>query len=103
MRKSIVDIHTERINDLIFELTTLATEDILPSVKHVKRDLYGLSDSEILAVIGKKHPKSKDVTLWVRYAQEKVQEALGFLQQLSDELDDIEDEINRDEVNNARE
>ena len=103
MKDRVAQIHTERINELMYELTELSADDISVAIKHIKRDLNSITNEgkEFLTSIGKEPPKNKDVILWLHYGQEKVQEALGFLHQLSDELDDIEDEVNRDEINNA--
>ena len=105
MKDDVAQIHIERINSLVYELTELSSDDISGAIKHIRHDLYDSSEGfqELLDKIGKKPPKTKDVLLWLHYGQEKVRDALGYLQQLSDELDDIEDEINRDEVNNAGE
>lgn len=105
MKDSVAQIHTERIDDLMYELTELSADDISVAIKRIKHDLYSITDEgkEFLTSINKEPPKNRDVLLWLHYGQEKVRDALGYLQLLSDELDDIEDEVNRDEVNNARE
>lgn len=103
MKQSIADIHIDRINDLMYELIELSTGDVKTTINHIKEDCHFLGDEgkEFLLKIGKKPNRANDAIMWLHYGQEKVHDALGYLQQLADELDDIEDEINKDEVNNA--
>ena len=104
MKDRVAQIHIESINEIMFELSELLADDVTVSIKHIKRDLVSVTEEgqKFSEKIGKKPTKTKDALLWVHFGREKVQETLGYLQQLSDELDDIEDEINRDEVNNAK-
>lgn len=101
MKDRVAQIHIENINELMYDLTELSSDDVGVAIKHIKRDLTTITDEgrDFLISIGKKPMKTKDAILWLHYGQEKVHDALGCLQQLADELDDIEDEINRDEVN----
>ena len=97
-------IHVERIDQLMYEVIELST-DVGTPIKKVKHNLinrYGDASIEAQKKWGMRRSSVNDITIWLRYAREKTNEAIGFLQQLSDELDDIEDEINRDEVNNAK-
>lgn len=103
MKDKVAQIHVENINEIMFELSELLADDITVAIKRIKHDIVLITDDgrNFMETIGKKPPKTKDVLLWVHYGQEKVQETLGYLQQLVEELGDIEEEINRDEINNA--
>lgn len=104
MKDSAVRIHIETIDGLMYELTELSADDISTAIKHIKRDLCTITDEgrELMNHFGKRPTKTKDVILWLHYGQEKVHDAIDFLQHLLNELDSIEDEINRDEVNTAK-
>ena len=104
MKERVAQIHVENIESLVYELKELSADDISVAIKHINRDIDTITDEgrEFMNHIGKKPAKPKDVILWLHYGQEKVRDALGLLQQLLDELDSLEDEINRDEINNAK-
>ena len=96
MNSNTADIHIERMNSLFNDI--LYTEDDFSiALKKTRFELWGcFSDASDKT----KHKKSNCI-MWLKYCQEQTESLLSYYQQISEELSDIEEEINRDEVNNA--
>lgn len=97
MNSNTADIHIERLNSLFNDLL-YTQEDFSCSLKKTKYELWGCFSD---ASDNTKHKKSY-LLMWLKYCQEQTESLLSYYQQISEELSDIEEEINRDEVNNAK-
>lgn len=88
-------IHDERIGELQL-MHNEGWEDAEVGLKKTTHELWKCF-TDIDGISGKK----SDLVLWLHFSKEKVEEAMNALNMLADELDEIEEEITRDEVNNA--
>ena len=82
-------------------------QDINYSLKKVDQELFScyadLSGRRRHKYVdGKRVLYTDELVMWVRFCRDKLNDAVKTLEFLKATLDDIEDEINRDEVNNAK-
>lgn len=98
MNSNTADIHIERLDSLFCDILD-RQNDVQYSLKKTKYELWGCYGE----ISDKSKHKKEDLRMWLKYCQEQMSMTLASLQQMADELDDIEEELNKDEVNNANE
>lgn len=90
MNKSTQEIHSERIDYLVNEFCD-RWDDAKHSTKVINQTMWGCFTD---FPYGKKYKKS-DLTLWLGYGKEKLDEAMSLLNALAEEIDDIEKDLNK--------
>lgn len=96
MIKDTYDIHIERLEEL-YEKLHVEADDIIFNSKRVKEDLFHYNP------LSMRTPRADRLKVDIHVAQEDIQNTIANFQMILDELEDIEDEVNKDEVNNAGE
>lgn len=99
MNNKVQEIHRERLRYLMVE-SEFVQDDIGYCAKKVDHEMFSCY-SDIGKEIARKPHEPSTLLMWVRECREKATELVNFYQQIADELDDIEDEVNRDEVNSS--
>jgi len=92
MKKEVADIHIERLDTLFNEIVE-NQEDFVYSLKRTKNELWGLTSD---LADKSKHSEYK-LNLWHGFCQEMMEKILASLQAMSDELDDIKEELNEND------
>ena len=90
------DIYRERIKCLLDNFDP-DWQDAEYSMKKIDHELWGCF-SDTAHVIGEQH-KMGDLLMWLRFGKEKLNDAVNTLHMLQDELDDIEEEVRKHEIN----
>ena len=94
-------VFRDRIIDVVTQMDVTSSDMHYP-IKKIDQELFTLySDvSSGRDFFGKKHT-SKDLMHWLRYGREMAENYIKCLHELTDIIDEIEDEIRKDEVNIA--
>lgn len=87
-------IHRERIEQLR-EKTNQESDELAYELKKIDFELFKFGDASA------KKARPKFLITLLHMAQEDLNNTINNIQMIVDELTDIEDEINRDEINNA--
>lgn len=88
------EIHMERLEKLK-EKVNLESDDLQYNLNHVCNEIWKNSD------LSQQAPRRDRLILLLHVAREDFCNTIQNLQMIVDELDDIEDEVERHEVNNA--
>ena len=88
------EIHMERLEQLK-EKVNLESDDLKYNLNHVCNEIWRNSD------LSHQTPRRDRLILLLHVAREDFCNTIQNLQMIVDELDDIEDEVERHEVNNA--
>lgn len=96
MNNKVQEIHRERLYTLYDQIECIL-HDTEYSLKKVDSELWGCY-SDIGKEISSKPHKPSTLLLWLHECRDKATEMVNYYQQITEELDDIEDEVNRDEV-----
>lgn len=90
------EIHMERLEELK-EKVNLESDDLKYNLNHVCNEIWRNSD------LSNHKPRADRLILLLHVAREDFCNTIQNLQMIVEELDDIEDEVERHEVNNAGE
>ena len=99
MNNNTQEIYRERLEDLMCRFS-LDWEDVEFASEKIGHELWGCFSDLHIEVGGRKHRVS-DLILWVRFVKEKLGDASNTLHMLQEEIDDIEEDLSKYEVNHA--
>lgn len=94
-------LYRERIDCIVNEIIDNA-DDVTHALRKIKQQLYGNYGEASFGTNywGKKYTPN-DLITWLHFGREEVGESLMYLQSLIELIDEIEDKVNKDEVNRA--
>ena len=95
MLKKTQEIHRERLERLRDE-SNRDNDEIAYELKNIHFELYRFGDESSGL------PRPTYLVLLLHMAQEDIKNTISNLEMLVEELEDIENELNKDEINNAK-